>query len=545
MAKEAPPVEESPSAIVDQEFAQITEEHIRAGYQCMAISTHEENRAETEITRVAKKLGMGVITWDNFEGFSHPPLKNQAKYRDPAEALAMLADETTLSGNQVLIFRDLDDYFAGNFSVRRRLRSLCNSSRLVNRRYKRPIFIISPTVSIHDKLSGCIYPIDFRLPSEEKLQKVFEFVQTSIKADQKKQVECSEELREQIVGCLMGLTSTEAENALARCLVRHGGFAPEMLATLKDEKASIIKKSEVLTYIPEEGQVARSEIGGFENLLEFVDRRRLAYTRAARAEKLDYPKGIVLLGIPGTGKSMVAKAIAKILGLPALLLDVGAVFGSLVGESEKRMREVIRTVEAQQGCVLVLDEADKALGGATTSSGDSGVTRRVFGKLLTWLAEKSDRTFVVVTMNRTSDIPPEFLRAGRFDAVFYTDLPHADERRQILDIHFTKRGVALPALKMGKDEWSMLIDKTQDFIGSELEEVVREARYMSFERRQTGTPSFEEIMEAASSIVPMSTLDAEGLTAIRNFCKNRARPVSRPVGGGSGARERSVDVTSN
>jgi SpoVK/Ycf46/Vps4 family AAA+-type ATPase len=338
------------------------------------------------------------------------------------------------------------------------------------------------------------------------------------------------------------LTSNEAENALARCLVRKGGFCEEMLGIIKDEKASIVKKSEVLTYIPEDQQASREEIGGFDMLLSWVDRRRLAYSRDAQEKKIDYPKGVVLIGIPGTGKSYVAAAVARLLGLPGYIMDIGSVFGSLVGESEQRMRDAIRQIEAQQGCVLLLDEADKAFGGATDSQGDSGVTRRVFGQLLTWLAAKQDRTFVIMTLNRTKGIPPEFLRAGRFDAVFWTDLPHEIERRQILDIHLKKRGVEPGSLELGDAEWVEVVQATNGYVGAEIEQIVKEARYISYERRQVGEPTFEEIIEAKESIIPIGTLEQEKVNEIREWCKNRAKNVSSPPPSKRQPRTRAVDV---
>ena len=512
-----------------REFAELLDEHLRAGYQCMHCTTSEEARCETEINRVAKAQSLGVVTWDFFEGFSAPDsVRGQAKYRAPAEALRAVVADDIFKGNQLFVFRDLDDFFPDPV-VRRTIKSLTEGNRLVNKKYKRPIVVISPVLKIHEKIKTCMTPIDFALPDEAKLRATFRFVKASIESGDRSKAECSQELEDQIVQCLMGLTSNEAENALARCLVRHGGFKPDMLGTIKDEKAAIIKKSEVLTYIPEQGMANRDEIGGFDLLLEFIDRRRLAYTRKARSVALDFPKGIVLLGVPGTGKSYVAKAVAKLLGLPGYIMDVGSVFGSLVGESEARMRDALRQVDAQQGCVLLLDEADKAFGGAADSQGDSGVTRRVFGQLLTWLADKNDKTFVIMTMNRTKGIPPEFLRAGRFDAVFYTDLPHEQERQQIIDIHLRKRGVPKAEMGMADPDWAQVMEKTQDFVGSELEELVREARYLAFQNRESGTPNFPEMIEAAGSIIPLAKLDDEGVKAIREFCANRAKRVTSPL----------------
>jgi len=221
----------------------------------------------------------------------------------------------------------------------------------------------------------------------------------------------------------------------------------------------------------------------------------------------------------------VGKSIARLLGLPLVILDFASVFVSLVGESERKLRDALRTVTALGGCVLLIDEADKAFGGAVDGNGDSGVTRRLFGQLLTWLTEKDDRTFVVLTMNRTRGIPPELLRKGRFDEVFYTDLPDEYERRAILSIHLGNRGIE-PAIYNDK-HWAELIRHTNEFVGSELEEVVKSARFLAFQGHGDGIPKFEELVAAITSTPPIARLDAENIKSIREFCKSRARPVAR------------------
>jgi SpoVK/Ycf46/Vps4 family AAA+-type ATPase len=381
--------------------------------------------------------------------------------------------------------------------------------------------------------------VDFRLPGEEELARVFDFLSRGL-ADSHPQgaAHCPDDLRSRVIQALKGLTATEAENALSMALYRHGGFAPEMLETLEQHKAAAIRKSEVLTYLPKERIATEEEIGGYEELLDFIRMRAVAYSPEARRVDLDLPKGIVLLGVPGTGKSMVGKAVARLLKLPLALFDVASVFASLVGESERRMRTALATVEALDGCVLLLDEADKAVGGAHEARGDAGVTRRVFGQLLTWLAEKQDRTFVVATLNRIEGMPPEFLRKGRFDEVFYADLPEPDERRQILAIHLHKRGI--DPQRYGEEEWRQLVEATKDFVGSELEELVKAARFLAFEHRKEATPTAEELLESARATNPIAKLEAENVRAIRDFCRKRARPVSGRRDVGDRRRERHV-----
>jgi len=539
----------------DQDFRTVFGEYVRAGYQALFIPTAEEARVENELRDMARETQgsskpRAYISWDCVDGFSAPEeARKNGKFVNAAEALKAIVSTDTKSpfaGDAFFHFKDLTD-FQENVVIRRMIRAMCENNRLVNRRWKRTLVITSPSDKIHDNWKPCLTVVDFKLPGPEMLARVLEFVKMSI--EQRKDVSCSDELAEEIVAAMRGLTSTEAENTLARCLARHREFVPELLTTVREEKAQIIKKGEILTYIDEANMAQRSEIGGFDLLLEYLDRRRLAYGKEAQAKNLDYPKGIVLIGPPGTGKSYVAMAVGRLLNLPAYIMDIGSVFGSLVGESESRMRGVMRQVEAQQGCVLLIDEADKALGGAAESQGDSGTTRRVFGQLLTWLSNKRDNTFVIITLNRVKGIPPEFFRAGRFDAVFYTDLPHEGEREQILRIHLAKRGVDPDALGMTKAEWATLVSKTDNYVGSELEEIVREARYRAFESRKSGTPTFEEMMLARNDVIPISVLDSDGITAIRDFCQTRCKPVSsgpkRRVAPVPAERTRDIDLSSN
>lgn len=298
-----------------------------------------------------------------------------------------------------------------------------------------------------------------------------------------------------------------------------------VLQFISEKKASVLKASSALELLPYERQPDPRYIGGFDNLLKFVSRRKEAMTVEAKDQRIDTIKGIILMGIPGTGKSMAAKAIGRVLDMPVVILDVGSLFGSLVGESESRVRNALSTVDAMDGCVLVIDEADKALAGARSEdfSGDSGTSQRVLGTILSWLQDKTSTTFVVLTLNRTDSLPPEFLRLGRFDRIFYTDLPSDEERRTILDMHFKKRG-CYPRLT--EAEWRYIVKDTENFVGAELEVVVTESRLIAFYKNKQATPSFNDIMEAIKGIVPMAQFDAERIARIRKFCVGRATPVS-------------------
>lgn len=527
-------------------FTKNLNEHIRAGYQVLVVNTCEESRAENEINQLARKINWGTLIWDAANGFTAPQEMqsdlDDPKYKNPLRALEALADDKLISGDLFVIFRDLDDFMRDPV-VCRHIRSLEQGNRMVNRKRHCPLIVITSQLNVPAKLKPSMTVIDFKLPDEEALLRTIDFVQSSIADKAAGKANLDGVLRRQLAVNMLGLTNSEAENCLSRCLIIHDGFKDAMLDTIKDEKASIIKKDGILTYIPVEDIASFDDIGGYDQYTAWLSKRKLAYTDEARELNIDYPKGCVLLGLPGTGKSMVAKATCHVMNLPGYILDIGSLFGSLVGESEKRTRDVLRQIDAQRGCVLVIDEADKALSNAVSSRGDSGVTQRVFGTILSWLAENRSKTFCIMTLNRTEGLPPELLRAGRFDKMFYTDLPTEAERRQIMEIHFRRRGVDPATLGFDDDDWSAIVDATDGYVGAELEEAVVDARAAALEASAgtdevTGTPNFDQLMKSVKDVIPLTRHDPEGMQQIREFCQNKGVSVSSAAREGKKRRGR-------
>jgi len=553
--------------VYTESFVRDIQEHFDAGYQILYVPSVEEARVERHIDIVGDQIGIPVITWDCARGFTREgePFKplSDPKYRDVMAALDVICSDNgaippmnyrgesvpdnrgSKNCSAIFVFRDTDD-FTNNPFVRRRLKNIFEGKLLSNCQldFQRMLIIVSAVTDVHNKLRSTVTLLDFAMPDELQLLQTVRIIEQSSNAQAPP---ITEEFAQQIAVSLLGLTEAEAENCLSRCVVRDQGFSPTMLKMIKEEKSAIVKRSEILTYIPEDSVHARSDIGGYDAYLAWLDERKQSYSADAKKLNIDPPRGVVIAGIPGTGKSMIAKATCRALDLPGYVLDIGSLFGSKVGESEQRTREVLKQIDAQKGCVLVIDEADKALGNAHESQGDSGVTRRVFGQLLTWLAESKSRTFVIVTLNRTNGLPPEFFRAGRFDQMWFVDLPNEVERRQIFNIHMRLRGTDPATLPLTEDDWSALIKQTNEYVGAEIEEVVRNARYASFANQRNGAPTFEQLTKAVNDVIPMSRRNADELKAIREFCAEYAKNVTTPLQYNAQAarKSRSVNIKTN
>ena len=309
-----------------------------------------------------------------------------------------------------------------------------------------------------------------------------------------------------------GLTTIEAENAFALSIVEQGQFSPAIVAR---EKANEVKKNGLLELYPT--ITSLNDIGGLDMLKQWLNQRKDAFGAEARQYRLPNPKGLLIVGIPGTGKSLSAKATAMVFSRPLLKLDAGRLFAGLVGQSEGNLRSVIATVEAIAPCVLWIDEIEKGFNGSRSSgTADGGTSSRVFGTFLSWLQDRTSPVFVVATANDISQLPPEFLRKGRFDEIFYIDLPNQEEREAIWRIQIAKYG-RLPE----QFDIAQLAKATEGLTGSEIEQAFIDALYDAFSRREE--PNDITVSMQLTELVPLSKLMSEQITALRQWAKGRAR----------------------
>jgi len=478
---------------------------IRARTPILWIRSLEEERVDGLLEQAAQRLGgRTLLRWDFIDGLSGAPNRSGEATRNPMAALACL-DTLPPEQGALLVLRDFHRY-CEDAGVCRRLRNLASSLRQA----PRTLVITAPDWAIPRELEDSITLLDLPLPGAEEIRQLLSTIAGASGYPMAPAV-C-----EQLTAACHGLSEQRVRQLAARALARRGQLGEADLAEVLEEKRQAIAKSELLEYCPSEASPA--DIGGLEALKHWLEQRHMAFSEEAMRYGLPLPRGVLLVGPQGTGKSLTAKAIAHSWSMPLLRLDVGRLFAGLVGASEARTRDMIQRAEAMAPCVLWIDEIDKGFGGDSRS--DGGTSQRVLGTVLTWMAEKTSAVFVVATANGVDKLPGELLRKGRFDEIFLLDLPSAGERRSILDLQLRRRR---PKHSITLE---VLVDRTAGFSGAELEQTVIEAMHLAFaEQREFGEA---DLIAAASQVVPLSRTAREQLEALQTWASGgRARPASR------------------
>lgn len=477
--------------------------YFKASFPGIAIQTCEEARALGDIIEAAKAVKRGVITWSATEGMKMvlPSPKALDNTKDPFDALSQRHKDS------IYIFRDIHLFpFGKDPMLTRALRDLLTWAPTEGS----GIVFVGPEFKPHNTFEKTVTVLDYSLPGKDDLGKIAKGIAESVG----KKVDAGEE----VIRALGGLSTHEAENALALSIIETGKFDPSIIYR---EKVQAVKKTGLLDIV-EADKGGLEAIGGLEELKGWITKRRRAYSPEAEKFGLPAPKGCLLVGVPGTGKSLSAKAIGTALGVPTVRLDIGSLFNSLVGESEARTRDALKLAEAMSPCVLWIDEIDKGFAGSSGSgSGDSGVTRRVFGTVISWMQERRRPVFLVATANQVHNLPPELLRKGRFDEIFAVDLPNSKEREMIFSIHITKKG-----RKVKDFDLRALSSATEGFTGSEIENVIDEAMFNAFD--QDREINSNDMIAAANSTTPLSKTAKEQIDGIREWAKTRARFASTP-----------------
>lgn len=474
---------------------------LRARYPLVYFLTWEEERALRGIRKLCKSLKRPLWQWSLVTGLQNSKGAVEGT-KSAAEALAHIAEQEDPS---VFVFMDFHKHIE-QAEVNRHLRDL---SPVLSERSQTLVFI-SPRAVVPTELEKDIATLELPLPGLKEVARLFH---TLIKGEG---IEVDLELFEQVVKASLGLTEEEIKRVYSKVLLRSGSFSRDQVVEIISEKSQIIRRSQFLEFHPLTTKIG--EVGGLENLKDWLNSRSGSFSEKARSYGLPQPRGIFLLGVQGCGKSLTAKAIADLWKVPLLRLDVGAlVLGAAT--AEEGLRRAISIAESMAPVVLWVDEIEKAFAGVDSGAVDSAGAARVFGSFITWLQEKSQPVFVVATGNDVRRLPPELLRKGRFDEIFWVDLPDVHERESIFSIHLGRRG------RDPKDfDCWQLAEVSEKFSGAEIEQSIIDGMFQSFaEDREVATL---DVLRALRQTVPLARTMDQQIKELKEWAHDRTRPAT-------------------
>ena len=494
----------------------------RARFPYIYITTWEEERAVSLIKRISKsekliRVPREVYTWTQTNGFILNGQKIEGT-NSPDKAIDFIRE---CNKNAVFILCDFHVYFGVkgrqvDYNVVRRLRDII--AELKTSKFRKNVIFLASELLIPETMQKEITILDMPLPTLEEIKSKLDKM-----VSQNNQIDTSElddDGRERLCKAALGLTLQEAENAFALAMVNDGRIDGKDLGVILSEKMQVIKKTGILEFINTDIKVA--DIGGLENLKNWLNKRNNSWSESAKKYCLPAPKGVLITGVPGCGKSLTAKAMSAAWQLPLLKLDFGKIFSGIVGSSEENMRKAIKTAEAVAPSILWVDEIEKSLSGMN-SNGDSGTSSRIFGTFLTWMQEKTAPVFVIATANNISSLPAELLRKGRFDEIFFVDLPTMSERKEIFKLHLAKRlknKEVASKLNVNDELYEKLAKMTEGFVGAEIEQIVISALYEAFFNKRP--LEFSDLENTIKNVVPLSVTQKEQILALRQWANIRA-----------------------
>ncbi len=468
------------------------------------IRTKEEERLEKLVNFSCERLNIKrFICWDCVSGIKGL-LNEEGKFsNNPLGVLNWLKEQSS-EVSTVLLLKDFHKFY-DDPSINRTIKELSS----VLKKTSHNLIISSHLFPSSEELDELMTILNLPLPDQNELKNLIKKIAINTNSNLEEQ-----DLNELTLAS-SGLTEIKVKQVTAKALAQRGKISKEDIKDILEEKKQVIARSEILEFF--EAKSSQDDIGGLNVLKVWLNQRYRAFSKEARDYGLPIPKGVLLVGAQGTGKSLTAKSISKSWSMPLLRLDVGRLFSSLVGSSEARTRETISRAEAMSPCILWIDEIDKGFGGDARS--DGGTSQRVLASLLTWMAEKESPVFVIATANAIDKLPAELLRKGRFDEIFFLDLPNSKERSSILDLHLKKRR---PSYDF---PLSTIIDRTDGFSGAELEQAVIEGMHISFSENRELTE--KDLIKAVSELVPLSRTAKEQIDFLKEWSSTgRARSAS-------------------
>ena len=488
--------------------------YIDASSPIIYINTFEEMKADGLIFDIARLVNREVLEWNAAQGVTKWNIKEDNIIKLHSldgdylleQALQILKEDQELS-EKILVIKDPHYYF-DNPKILSMLKEI---SHKVLSGLEATIVIVSSILSIPRELEQYITVLEIGYLEDFEIKEVIKEFVNEYELPEIKQV-----LLDEMVLAFKGLTEYEINNILALAYANDGAFTKADLKFIHEQKQQVVKKSGILEMIPLKESL--DDIGGLENLKKWLKKKAAVINNLNKAMEfgVDMPKGVLIAGLPGCGKSLNAKAAAKLFNVPLLRLDMGRLLGKYVGESEANMRKAIRLAEAISPCVLWVDEIEKAFAGIGESGGGAEVTTRLFGNFLTWMQEKTSSTFVVATANNILKLPPELMRKGRFDEIFYVELPNLEERKKIFEIHISKRRKAdLPKIDIVK-----LVEKTEGYSGADIEGIIRDGIEDSFANGKSELTT-ECLLDAISNTHSLSEIMKEPLEKMTKEYKER------------------------
>ena len=495
---------------------------LNAYYPVLYLTSYEYDRTKQKIEGIVNTLRsenktLRLFNWNCvdglrlIEGLTSSPVQNKdgEEIVEPEETLKYILNDRE-SSKDVFVLEDFNNYIEEE-NIKFYIRSIAEKARHTNSH----AIVLSAVYKLPVELEKYVTVLNIPLPDRGDMERTLGMVERQCK------INLTIEMRNRMVDAALGMTSMEADLAFCLAAVKDD-LGPNAPYTVSSEKEQIIKKSGILDYFPKNESL--KDVGGMEVLKDWLFKRQKAYEKNARDFGLQEPKGLLLLGVPGCGKSLTAKSIASFWNMPLLRLDIGKVYQGLVGSSEDNIRKAIATAEAVAPCVLWIDEIEKGLSGVQSSgTTDGGVTSRIFSTILTWMQEKTSPVFVVATANNINLLPPELLRKGRFDEIFFVDLPNQKERENIFAIHLKKKGQDPSYFPM-----EMIGKETEGFNGAEIEECIKEAMFAAYvDSPENPKLLSKHLMDAISTTVPLSTTMKEQIISLRQWAKTRAKNASK------------------
>jgi SpoVK/Ycf46/Vps4 family AAA+-type ATPase len=483
---------------------------IQSRYPFVAVETPEEDRLEKGLLDIAEDLQVPFFVWTVTSGLRRAGLPN-AMY-DTQQPLRALNTVAAMAGEAMFLMKDLQRFF-GEPAVVRKLLDLAPEFK-----HDRRVIVFSAVkIELPSELGPLTALHALALPGPDELERIVKQAIVACERDGPVTVRLPDADLDRLVERLRGFTAFEAERAVTRAIVRDRTLDAGDIDTIIEIKKELLRKDGVLEYVAPEENLA--EVGGFENLKGWLGKRAKAFAPEARQYGIEWPRGILLLGVQGGGKTLVARAVAREWGLPLLKLEAARLYDKYIGETEKNLERALQTAEHMAPCVLMIDELEKGLSYSAGADSDAGLSKRVFGRLLGWLQDRKAPVFVVATSNNINELPPELTRKGRFDEIFFVDLPTPAERREIFAVHLEKRK-RNPALF----DLAALAAASEGFTGAEIEQAVVSALYTAFSKGMEVTSAI--IAAELSATRPLSVTRAEEVAALPDWARDRTVTAS-------------------